>query len=286
MSPVVSRSSDGVPVIAYALADADGRMLSVRNERTAFYAASTVKLGVMLAAVLASERGELRLDDTLECRRRFVSAPSPAPSHTPSPAPSPAVLPVQGSAEADGAGATFVLDPDDVDPEFPADGGRASVAELVTMMICRSSNEATNVLVDRLGTPAIAEAFRLCGATRTRMERRIGDEAAVRAGLTNETTAEDLVLVMSGILAGRITTTSNAEWMRDVLTAQQHVRIGAAVPTGTPWGSKSGDVPGIEHDVAFVGEGASRRLLAVCTRGYEPEQGREAIRALAQALLG
>jgi beta-lactamase class A len=153
------------------------------------------------------------------------------------------------------------------------------------MMICRSSNEATNVLFDRIGRPAIAEAFRLCGATSTRMQRRIGDQRAVRAGLTNETTAEDLVLVMAGILGGGMTTQRSADWMREVLAGQEHPRIGSVVSAGTPWGSKSGDVPGIEHDVAYVGEPVARRLLAVCTRGFEPEQGREVIRAVAQALL-
>lgn len=263
--PVVSRSSDGIPIVAYALADREGRMLATRDARTVFYAASTVKLGVMLAAVLAAERGELSLDDTLECRHEFAFDPTLEP----------------GSRD----GETFVLDPDDRDPEFPADGARASIADLVTMMIRRSSNEATNVLFDRLGASAIAGAFRLCGATSTRMQRRIGEARAVRAGLTNETTAEDLVRVMAGIVGGRMTTQRSGDWMREVLAGQEHPRIGSVVPAGTPWGSKSGDVPGVEHDVAFVGEPRSRRLLAVCTRGFEPEQGREVIRAVAQALL-
>jgi beta-lactamase class A len=52
-----------------------------------------------------------------------------------------------------------------------------------------------------------------------------------------------------------------------------------------PWGSKSGDVPGIEHDVAYVGTADARWCVAVCTAGYEPQQGREAIVATAEALL-
>lgn len=258
MSPVASWASDGIPAIAYALLDDRGRMLAARNARTVFYAASTVKLGVMLAAVIAAERGELGLGDTLECRRDF---------------------------ECESAGTTFRLDPDDSDPEFPADGTRARIADLVEMMIVRSSNEATNVLFDRLGPAAIADAFRLCRVVETRMQRRIGDPCAVRAGLTNETTAADLVAVMRGILSGALTTRTNADWMREVLQAQQHGRIGTVVPAGVPWGSKSGDVPGIEHDVAFIGAAGSRRYLAVCTSGFEPEQGREVIRATAAALL-
>lgn len=256
------------PMLAFAMLDGQGRMLASRNARTVFYAASTVKLGLMLAVVIAAERGELSLHDTLECRRVFFC---------------------DSRSRANGndrhPGETFRLDPEDSDQLFPSDGTMATIADLVTMMIDRSSNEATNVLFDRLGASAIAGAFRLCGATSTRMQRRIGEARAVRAGLTNETTAEDLVRVMAGIVGGRMTTQRSGDWMREVLAGQEHPRIGSVVPAGTPWGSKSGDVPGVEHDVAFVGEPRSRRLLAVCTRGFEPEQGREVIRAVAQALL-
>ncbi|MGN6128581.1 MAG: serine hydrolase [Humibacter sp.] len=244
-----------MPVVAYALTDEQGRVLASRNARAVFYAASTVKLGVMHAAVIASERGELSLDDQLECRREFKCA------------------------------GAFRLVPDDSDPLFPGDGERATIRDLASMMIVRSSNEATNVLFDRLGPQRIAEAFRLCGAGATRMERRIGDSRAEGAGLTNETTPADLVAIMRRIVGSGMTTRTNAEWMRDVLERQEHPRIGSVVPDGVPWGSKAGDVPGIEHDVAFVGPAGSRRYLAVCTRGFEPEQGREVIRAVAEALL-
>lgn len=273
MTPVVTPFSDGVPVVAYALLDESGRMLAARLPDTVFYAASTVKLGVMLAAALAAERGELALDDALQCRSEFAALAEPVQA---------------GSARPGPAGLesrSFRLDPDDRDPLFPADGTESTVADLVAMMIDRSSNEATNVLFDRLGPDRIAEAFRLCGAARTRMQRRIGDQGAARAGLTNETTPADLVTIMRAIASAEVTEPGSAEWMRSVLQAQEHPRIGTVVSPGVPWGSKSGDVPGIEHDVAFVGPAGARRFLAVCTRGFEPEQGREAIRAVAQALL-
>jgi beta-lactamase class A len=247
------------PMLAFAMLDGQGRMLASRNAGTVFYAASTVKLGLMLAVVIAAERGQLSLHDTLECRRVFACG-----KHL---------------------GETFRLDPEDSDQLFPAEGTMATIADLVTMMIDRSSNEATNVLFDRIGPEPIAEAFRLCRVHDTRMQRRIGDPYAARAGLTNETTAADLAAVMRAIVSGELTTRTNADWMREVLEAQEHPRIGTVVPAGVPWGSKSGDVPGIEHDVAFVGPASARRFVAVCTSGFEPEQGREVIRGVAHALL-
>jgi len=261
VSPVITPASDGIPLVAYTMLDESGGVLGARHPHAVFYAASTVKLGIMLAVALAVERGELSLDDSLECRRVFECR------------------------NDDGTSETFRLAPEDSDQQFPADGALASIRDLVAMMIARSSNEATNVLFDRLGVGAIAEAFRLCGADDTRMERRIGDPCAARAGLTNETTPADLAAIMRVIVEGELTSAGSTDWMCRVLETQEHPRIGSIVAPGVPWGSKSGDVPGVEHDVAFVGQPGSRRFVAVCTRGFEPEQGREVIRGVADALL-
>lgn len=258
--PVVTTNSDGVPLVAFALLDGEGRTLASRDADEIVYAASTVKLGIMLAAVRAAEVGELSLEDPVECRRRFVSH---------------------------GSGRAFSVDPEDADPSFPADGSSATVGELVRWTICRSSNEATNLLFDLLGPERIAAAFDLCAAHRTRMERRIGDLEARDTGLTNVTTAGDLARIMAAIVSGAVANGEHTAWMRRILSDQEHLRIATVLPPGLPWGSKSGDVPGIEHDAAFVGDPASPgiRYLAVCTRGFEPPQGRTVIAALAAALL-
>ncbi|WP_308467665.1 serine hydrolase [Rathayibacter soli] len=258
--PVVARYSDGPPVIAYSLCDALGRPLVERNPDAVFYAASTIKLAVLLAVMRAVDAGSVDIEENLDCPRLFAS----------------------GACAPD-----FVVAPDDADPNYPKDGAQLSVSRLLRMMISRSSNEATNVLVDRIGLPAIAEALRKCGALVSKMERLLGDVAAADTGLTNEVSARDLTAIMRCVVGGELTTPKSTEVMRTLLSAQEHVRIGNAVPDGIDWGSKSGDVPGIEHDVAFVGDpnGSSTHYLAVCTRGYEPVQGRELIACVASALL-
>jgi beta-lactamase class A len=258
--------SDARPTVAYALHDENGRPIAERNGTTVFYAASTIKLAVMLAVMRAVDAGGLELEQTLECPARFASDPR---------------------FVNDAGAPDFALEPEDADPLYPPDG-RMSVAELVGAMISRSSNEATNVLVDRVGLAAVADVLRRCGASETRMERKIGDVAAARGGLTNEISARDASTIMRCIVTGELTAAPSTAFMRRVLSAQQLVRIASVIPSGTVWGSKSGDVPGIEHDVAFIGDPdghASVRYLAICTRGYQPEQGREVIASVAAALL-
>jgi len=257
---VVTRYSDGRPVVAYALCDGGGRSIAERNADAVFYAASTVKLAVLLAVMCAVDAGDVVLDEQLVCARRFASGVD-APD--------------------------FAVAPEDADPLYPVDGTRLPVSGLLGMMVSRSSNEATNVLVERIGLSAVGDALRRCGASASRMERRFGDVTAADAGLTNEISARDATAIMRCIVAGACTTPESTEFMRGLLIRQEHVRIGAVVPPDITWGSKSGDVPGIEHDVAFVGDpnGSRVHYLAVCTRGYDPEQGRELIASTASALL-
>jgi beta-lactamase class A len=249
-----------VPSISYALLDSAGTTVRERRPDEPFYAASTIKLGVMLAVAQATDAGRLTVEERLELPELFRSGVDDAPAYS--------------------------LAPDDREADYRP-GDSATVAVLVERMIEQSSNEATNILVDRVGLDAVNASFRQSGTASTSMQRAIGDLAAVSVGRTNTTTAVDLARMMRSIVTGALTSTSMTAMMRRVLSRQQHPRIGTVVADGTIWGSKSGNVPGIVHDVAFVGdpESADVRYLAVCTRGFGDEEGREVIAAIAAALL-
>ena len=247
------------PYISYALLDDSGATIAQRHADERFYPASTIKLGVMLAVARAVDAGELSIDDEVEQPAHFVSGIREAPP--------------------------FALAPDDREEGY-APGSPATIAHLVARMIELSSNEATNILVGLVGLDAVNAAFELCSARSTRMQRLIGDLAAAAAGRTNWTTAADLARVMRSIVTGESTGAATTSMMRRALMRQRHPRIATALPAGATWGSKSGDVPGIGHDVAFVGDpdGGDVRYLAVCTAGYSEQQANEVIAALASAL--
>jgi beta-lactamase class A len=71
--PITSDYSDGVPVIAYCLADMRGTVLAERHADLRFYAASTIKLAVLIAVVRAVERGRLSLDQAVAATHTFRS---------------------------------------------------------------------------------------------------------------------------------------------------------------------------------------------------------------------
>jgi beta-lactamase class A len=247
--------------IAYSLHAADGTILAERLGTEPFYAASTIKLAVMLAVAIEIDHGRATLDELLACRRSFDSG-------------------VAG-------GRPFRLGGDRQDSEFPEDGELASVADLLGMMISRSSNEATNLLIDRIGLNSVSRAIALCGLQHTALERRIGDWSAEELGMTNTVSARDLATIMRAIVTGRFTSLSTTAVMRDALVGQRYRRITTTLPDSVPSGPKSGEISGVVHDVAFVGDPVSDRVLylAVCTRGYDEAAGIEVIAALAESLL-
>lgn len=257
--------------ISYVLLDADGRQLSAWDASREYYAASTVKLAVAAAVMLAAETGSLSLDDTVPVRRRFASRVVGAP--------------------------VFGLEPAEQDPGLPPDGGAVTLAWCLERMITVSSNEPTNMLVEALGqgTPepgpagldAVNEACARLGVRDVRMTRLICDYAAGEAGFTHATTASGLAALAYAVVAGPILPLASRSHLLRLLRAQRFPIIAPGLPPGTLWGSKSGWDSGIRHDVAVIGDPGepSFRVLAVCTSGFLAAGAQHAIARVAAAII-
>lgn len=248
---------EGSPSVSYALLDAAGVPLASRGEQRRYYAASTIKLHIMLAVLQKVEAGELCLDDELTATRTFLGCD----------------------------GSPFTLTGDHLHPEFPEEGAPLTVEQAVHLMISRSSNEATNMCLALLPDfpNAIANVCRQLELVGTKVERQIGDAVAVARGLTNETCAIDLASTMHAIRYDRFLSEETQAVALAALRDQQILVIARAIPHAVDHGSKSGEIPGIRHDVAFIGE--TGLSLAVMTSGMGEAEANETIEALATALL-
>ena len=247
--------SDGVPVVAYRIARASGEVLAARQDRLDFYAASTVKLAVLVAAARALDAGTASLTETCTATRTFTSQ-------------------VPGGGE-------YTIEPDDVDSGLPPDGTPMPLGDVVERMIVVSSNEATNIVAERVGLPAVNKVLADAGAAGSVFGRKYSDLAAEQAGASHRTTAADLCLLMSALVTGRLAGPEQTAWMCEMLGRQTDRQLTAAVPHATPFGSKSGWVDGIRHDVAFVGApGPDALVIAVCTRGYDEQAAEETLKSL------
>ena len=236
--------SDGVPVVAYCVRRASGPVLAERLADEQFYAASTVKLAVLVAVARALEAGTATLETPLTSTDTFRSE-----------APGGARLPHRPTMStracrrrhADAARRRGRADGGGVVERGDQHGGRAARRDAV--------NAASATL----------------GATSSSFGRKFSDFAAAAAlGGSHRTTAGDLATLMSAIVTGVLARRKWTSWMTVMLGRQHDRQLTAHVPDGVPFGSKSGWVDGIRHDVVFVGEpGPDALVVAVCTRGYE-----------------
>jgi beta-lactamase class A len=223
-----------------------------RNEDESFHAASTMKVPVMMALFQAIDEGQLRLDEPIPVRNQFQSI-------------------VDGSP--------FSLDPkEDGDPDFyQAVGSTRPLEELIRRMIVRSSNLATNLLIEKIGASRATDLMRSLGAYRIRVLRGVEDDKAFKAGLNNTVTAKDLEIALTALVqGGTFSPASNAK-MIEILKAQEfNEKIPAYLPKGTVVAHKTGDITGIHHDAAIVyppgPPGEKPYVLVVLTQGYEDEK--------------
>lgn len=222
--------------------------------------ASTMKVPVMLALFAAVDRGEMRLDQPVAVQNRFHSI-------------------VDGSI--------YTLDPaEDGDPDlYKSEGQSLPLEELIRRMIVRSSNLATNILIDRIGATRVTDLMRQLGAEDLRVLRGVEDQKAYDAGLNNVTTARDLLIVLRALLPEAEEspwTPASREKMLDILRAQEfNEKIPAGLPPGTKVAHKTGDITAIHHDAAIVfPEGEPPYILVVLTAGFADEA--EANRTIAE----
>jgi len=220
-----------------------------RNEDNSFHAASTMKVPVMMALFQMVDAGELRLAEPMPVRNQFQSL-------------------VDGSP--------FALDPkEDGDPDlYQLAGESQPLEELIRRMIVRSSNLATNLLIERIGASRATDLMRSLGAMRIQVLRGVEDEKAFKAGFNNTVTAKDLEIALTALAKGETFTPASNEKMIEILKAQEfNEKIPAYLPKGTPIAHKTGDITGIHHDAAIVfPPGEAPYVLVVLTRGYQDEK--------------
>src|SRR3989442_13332438 len=139
-------------------------------------------------------------------------------------------------------------------------------------MITRSSNLATNVLIERVGATRAQASARSLGAWSIQVLRGVEDGKAYRAGLNNTTTARDLGVLLVAIAQGRAASRAACDAMLAVLGRQEfHEGIPAGLPPGTRVAHKTGWIGEVVyHDAAIVyPPGDDPYVLAVLTGGIK-----------------
>lgn len=218
-------------IVSVWLGDLGGHARYAYHAEIGHYAASTMKLPLVLAFQRQVVSGELDPERAVLVHNAFRSV-------------------VDGSV--------FSLDAaDDQDPDTWAGIGSSRTAtQLAEHAITHSGNLATNLLLDLVGRESVAAVLTDVGCSPTTVVKRgIEDAVARESGISNVVTAADLGLLLAAVARRETALGGEAVCgpVEAILRRQRHVdQIPAGLPPGIPTASKSGWIPGVSHDAALV----------------------------------
>jgi beta-lactamase class A len=214
------------------------------NADSVFHAASTMKVPVMIEYFRRLDAGQITSDQTMALDTIFKSI-------------------VDGSPYALNAGV------DSDSSVFSRVGQQVPLRWLVERMIVRSSNLATNALIELLDAQRVQATTISLGAINMKVLRGVEDGKAFQQGLNNRTTARDLAALLEAIEAGRAASPASSRDMIEILAKQEfNEEIPAGLPAGTKVAHKTGWITGVQHDAAIIyPPNRKPYVLVVLTRG-------------------
>jgi len=198
------------------------------NEKENFHAASTMKTPVMIEVYKQAAAGKFNVRDSITVHNSFKSI-------------------------IDGSAYSMQLGVDSEEELYDRIGKKATIYDVVYPMITRSSNLATNILIDLVGAENTTQSMRDLGAADIQVLRGVEDQKAFDAGKSNTTTAYDLMVIMEAIAEKKAVSQQADEEMFHIL-ADQHYKdlIPANLPEEVLVANKTGFITGVQHDSGIV----------------------------------
>lgn len=222
----VITNSNGVFAVAFAdLKTGDTLFINAREK---FHAASTMKVPVMIELYKQAQEGEFSLNDSILIKTTFTSIIDTS---------------------------TYVMDVD-VDSEtflYEQVGNKLPIKQLMYQMITRSSNLATNILIELVDAKNVTTTMRELGAPDIEVLRGVEDLKAFDQGLSNSTTAYDLMKIFEAIGMAKIISEEVCDEMITILY-DQHFNdiIPAYLPAEVKVAHKTGSITGVQHDSGII----------------------------------
>ncbi len=221
---------------------------------TVFHAASTMKIPVMIEVLRRAQAGAFSLDQQILLVNQFASL-------------------------ADGSPFSLNMADDGDSVLYGKIGERVTVRELLQRMITRSSNLATNELIELVGAANVTAGAHALGARTISVLRGVEDQKAFDKGMINTTTSADLEILLEAIEEGKVLSRESSAEMREILLAQEfNEKIPAGLPPGTRVAHKTGEITAVSHDAAVVyPPGRRPYVLVVLTKGIRESSASSAL---------
>jgi len=257
LTPVLEAARD--KLIAVAFYDLKSGSEYFLNADVALHPASTFKVHVMMEVFRQAEAGRLSLDECIPITNSFISI-------------------------ADGGSFSLDIKDDAEQTLYPRIDQTETIAELTRLMIVRSSNLATNILLEKVGTENVNDFVQGLGIQGVIVRRGVEDNAAFRLGMNNSATARGLTQTMKLIAEKKVVSPQASEAMIEILLGQEfNESLPALLPASVRVAHKTGWTDDVYHDTGIVyPEGRDPYVLTIMTKGFTEKQEREAHDWMAQ----
>jgi len=225
------------------------------NEHQLFHAASTMKAPVMVEVYKQAIAGKFSLKDSLLIKNDFKSIVDSS------------LYSLSANDDSD----TLI---------YKHIGEKRTVYSLVYDMIIISSNLATNLIVELVDAKNVTQTMRDMGANDIQVLRGVEDTKAFNAGLSNQVTAYDLMLLYENIANEEIVNAEASMAMIDILLDQRFNEIiPAQLPKEVKVAHKTGSITGVRHDsgIVFLPDGRKYVLVLLSKELNDADAGIQAM---------
>ncbi len=242
-------AASGAETVGVAVYDLQSKRTLLINDKVSLHAASTMKVPVMMELFRQAAAKQINLDATIPVKNEFASI-------------------------VDGSSYQLNASDDSDDFMYQQISKPMTIRILIERMIVRSSNLATNLLIEKAGAANVMKLMRQLGANDIQVRRGVEDTKAFRAGLNNTTTAYDLMLLLRAIAEQKVANARGCAEMLAILQKQEfNEGIPAGLPTGTRVAHKTGSITKIYHDAGIVYVPKRKPyVIVVLTRGFAEEK--------------
>ena len=216
-----------------------------------FFAASTIKIPIMVAVYRKVDEGELEFSQEVE---------------------------IQEEDWAAGAGWL----------QWEKAGTKQTVGDLLLLMMTQSDNVAANALVRTVGgADHVNEVARSMGAEDTVLYQKVSSERGVVPALDNRSTPRDMATMMQQIAEGKAASEKSCGYMIDLMHENGlDWWLDEGLPSGVDAANKAGWLYRVYDEVGIVENDDRRYVIAILSKHGEAEvqQGQDLIKNLSSAV--
>lgn len=221
--------------------------------------ASTMKVPVMMEVFRQAREKIISLDDHLEIFNSFKSI-------------------------VDGSGFSLDAADDSETTLYRRIGESETIRELTRLMIARSSNLATNLLMEKVGTARVGAFIKELGIPDMNVIRGLEDKKAYQMNINNSASARSSTHMMRLIAEGRVVSNEACAEMIQIMLGQEfNESIPALLPASIKVAHKTGWTGSFFHDTGIVfPQHRKPYAISIFTQGFPEENENEAHACMAQ----